>query len=82
MCQSVRAPGRVRIERGMSLLRALSLSGGLTEWADRKEVKVEPKEEEESFEDMSLFEVSKDDSTLDESSNMSAFDANDAFGKL
>ena len=49
---------------------------------DRKEVKVEPKEEEESFEDMSLFEVSKDDSTLDESSNMSAFDANDAFGKL
>jgi polysaccharide export outer membrane protein len=36
----VRSPGRVRIERGMTLLRAIALSGGLTEWADRKQVKV------------------------------------------
>jgi polysaccharide export outer membrane protein len=36
----VRSPGRVRIERGMTLLRALALSGGLTDWADRKQVKV------------------------------------------
>jgi polysaccharide export outer membrane protein len=36
----VRLPGRVRIERGMTLLRAIALSGGMTEWADRKQVKV------------------------------------------
>jgi polysaccharide export outer membrane protein len=36
----IRSPGRVRIERGMTLLRAIALSGGLTEWADRKQVKV------------------------------------------
>jgi polysaccharide export outer membrane protein len=36
----VNSPGRVRIERGMTLLRALALSGGLTDWADRKQVKV------------------------------------------
>ena len=51
----VRVPGRVRIERGMSLLRAISLSGGLTEWADRKSVTVlypaghEPSEQEFSI---------------------------------
>lgn len=36
----VRSPGRISIERGMTLLRAVSLSGGVTEWADRKSVKV------------------------------------------
>jgi polysaccharide export outer membrane protein len=36
----VEQPGRVRIERGMTLLRALSLAGGLTDWADRTEVRV------------------------------------------
>jgi polysaccharide export outer membrane protein len=33
-------PTRVRIERGMTLLKALTMSGGLTEWANRKEVKI------------------------------------------
>ena len=36
----VRSPGRIPIERGMTLLRAISLSGGVTEWADRKSIKV------------------------------------------
>jgi polysaccharide export outer membrane protein len=40
-CQGeVNAPGRTRIERGMTLLKAISLCGGLTEWADRKQVRV------------------------------------------
>jgi len=36
----VRTPSRIRVERGLTLLRAISLVGGLTEWADRKEVRV------------------------------------------
>jgi polysaccharide export outer membrane protein len=36
----VRQPGRVRVERGMTLLKAISLVGGLTEWADRKAVRI------------------------------------------
>ena len=36
----VRLPSRVPIERGTTLLRALSLVGGLTEWADRKSVTI------------------------------------------
>lgn len=36
----VRNPNRVRIERGMTLLRALAIVGDLTEWADRKAVVV------------------------------------------
>lgn len=36
----VRSPGRVQVERGLTLLRALSLVGGLSEWADRKAVRV------------------------------------------
>jgi polysaccharide export outer membrane protein len=36
----VRESSRVRIERGMSLLRVISLAGGLTDWADRKSIKV------------------------------------------
>jgi polysaccharide export outer membrane protein len=40
-CQGeVKAPGRTRIERGMTLLKALSLCSGLTEWADRKQVRM------------------------------------------
>lgn len=40
-CQGeVKAPGRTRIERGMTLLKAISLCGGLTEWADRKHVRM------------------------------------------
>jgi polysaccharide export outer membrane protein len=33
-------PTRVRIERGMTLLKALTMVGGLTEWANRKEIKI------------------------------------------
>lgn len=36
----VRSPGRIAIERGLTLMRAVALVGGLTEWADRKEVRV------------------------------------------
>lgn len=36
----VRKPGRVFVERGMTLLRVLALAEGLTEWANRKEVRV------------------------------------------
>jgi polysaccharide export outer membrane protein len=36
----VRTPGRVRIERGMTLMRAIALSGGLTDWADKKGIKI------------------------------------------
>ena len=34
----VRSPGRVQIERGMTLLRAITMVGGLTEWAKEKSV--------------------------------------------
>jgi polysaccharide export outer membrane protein len=36
----VQESSRVRIERGMTLLRVISLAGGLTDWADRKSIKV------------------------------------------
>jgi polysaccharide export outer membrane protein len=36
----VRNPGKVKIEAGMTVLRAIAVAGGLTEWADRKEVRV------------------------------------------
>ncbi len=36
----VRSPGKIRLERGLTLLRALTQAGGLTEWANRKEVRV------------------------------------------
>jgi polysaccharide export outer membrane protein len=36
----VQENNRVRIERGMTLLRVISLAGGLTDWADRKNVKI------------------------------------------
>ena len=36
----VRESGKIRIERGMTLLRALALAGGLTDWANRKNVMV------------------------------------------
>ncbi len=36
----VRQPNRIPIERGTTLLRALSLVGGLTEWADRKAITI------------------------------------------
>jgi polysaccharide export outer membrane protein len=36
----VRESGRVRIERGMTLLRVIALAGGLTDWANRKNVVV------------------------------------------
>lgn len=36
----VRSPGRVLIERDMTLLKAISMVGGLTQWADRKEVRI------------------------------------------
>ncbi len=36
----VRAPTRVRIERDTTLLMAISMAQGLTDWADRKKVRV------------------------------------------
>jgi polysaccharide export outer membrane protein len=36
----VRSSGPVRIERGMSLLKAISHVGGLTQWADLKSVRI------------------------------------------
>lgn len=36
----VRAPGKFAIEEGLTLLRALSLAGDLTEWANRKNVQI------------------------------------------
>jgi polysaccharide export outer membrane protein len=36
----VQKSGRVRIERGMTLLRVVALAGGLTDWANRKSVVV------------------------------------------
>ncbi len=36
----VRTPGKVTIERGMTLLKAIALAGGLTEWANRSEIQV------------------------------------------
>jgi polysaccharide export outer membrane protein len=36
----VRNPGRVRVELGLTLLKALAIVGDLTEWADRKSVQV------------------------------------------
>ncbi len=36
----VGAPGKVRIERGMTLMRALSQVGGLTDWANKKKIQI------------------------------------------
>lgn len=36
----VGSPGRVRIERGLTLLKAISESGGLTDWANRKRIQI------------------------------------------
>lgn len=36
----VREAGRVRIERGMTLLRVISMARGLTDWADKKNIRV------------------------------------------
>ncbi|MBZ5639271.1 MAG: polysaccharide export protein [Acidobacteriia bacterium] len=36
----VHTPGRVRVERGMTLLKAIALAGGLTEWANHKSVQI------------------------------------------
>lgn len=36
----VRTPGRLDIDRGLTLMRAIAMVGGLTEWADRKAVRV------------------------------------------
>jgi polysaccharide export outer membrane protein len=36
----VQKSGRVRIERGMTLMRVIALAGGLTDWANRKSVVV------------------------------------------
>ena len=36
----VRTPGRVPLERNMTLLKAISVAGGLTEWASQKGVQV------------------------------------------
>lgn len=36
----VRTPSRIAIERGLTLMRGISMVGGLTEWANRKGVRV------------------------------------------
>jgi protein involved in polysaccharide export with SLBB domain len=36
----VRSPGWIPIERETTLLKAITLVGGLTEWADRKNVRI------------------------------------------
>jgi polysaccharide export outer membrane protein len=36
----VRSPSRVPIERGTTLLQAITIVGGLTEWADRRTVTI------------------------------------------
>ena len=36
----VRKPSRIPIERGLTLMRAISMVGGLTEWANRKQVRI------------------------------------------
>ena len=36
----VKAPGEIRIDRGMTLHKAIALAGGLTDWAKKKEVKI------------------------------------------
>jgi polysaccharide export outer membrane protein len=36
----VNRPNRYQVERGLTLLRAVTLAGGLTDWADRKSVRV------------------------------------------
>jgi len=36
----VDAPGRVEVERGMTLLRAISVAGGLTDWASQKDIRI------------------------------------------
>jgi polysaccharide export outer membrane protein len=36
----VRNPGGVRLDEGLTLLRALALAGGVTEWANRKSVQI------------------------------------------
>ena len=36
----VRTPSRIAIERGLTLMRAISMVGGLTEWANRKQVRI------------------------------------------
>jgi polysaccharide export outer membrane protein len=40
----VRSPGNVRITRGLTLLRAISVAGGFTEWANRKEIQLSVKD--------------------------------------
>ena len=40
----VGAPGRVRIERGTTLLKAIAQVGGLTDWANRKQIQIMPAE--------------------------------------
>ena len=36
----VAAPGRVRVERELTLLKAIAQSGGLTDWANRRKIRV------------------------------------------
>lgn len=36
----VRAPGKIRVERGLTLLRVIALSGGFTDWANAKSVRL------------------------------------------
>jgi polysaccharide export outer membrane protein len=55
----VRLPGKQRIERGMTLMKAISQAGGLTEWANRKTVQVMPEGEGKSPAVYDLREIEK-----------------------
>jgi protein involved in polysaccharide export with SLBB domain len=42
----VSTPSRIAIERGLTLMRAVAMVGGLTEWANRKDVRILHPEED------------------------------------
>lgn len=59
----VRRPDRVLIERGTTLLQAITMVGGLTDWADRKAVRVligDPPERVEKVVNLRRVQVGKD----------------------
>lgn len=46
----VRVPQRVRVERGLTLLRAITLAGGLTDWANKRRVLIRKHESDPTTE--------------------------------
>jgi polysaccharide export outer membrane protein len=56
----VKYPGRVQLERGMTLLRAIAIAGGLTEWADRTDVQVMYEKSERPGRSFNLRKIEKE----------------------